>query len=36
MPDLGQHLVDHMVEAMKVDDEWAIREPRGFTWRTGF
>lgn len=30
--DLGDGLVEHAYHVMQIDDEWAVREPRGFTW----
>lgn len=35
MSDLGQEFVDSLYERMKIDDEWSVREPRGFTWWPG-
>jgi hypothetical protein len=36
MPDdLGQHVVDHVFERMKIEEKWAVREERGFTWWGG-
>ena len=36
MPDdLGTRVVDHVFKRMMIDEEWAVREPRGFTWWGG-
>ena len=31
----GVALVEHVYREMRVDDRWALRRPRGFTWWAG-
>jgi hypothetical protein len=33
--DAGLALVDYLYQRMKIDDQWAVRRPRGFTWWAG-
>lgn len=33
--DAGLQLVGHLFREMKIDEEWAVRGPRGFTWWAG-
>ena len=30
--DVGPVLIDHVFSSMRIDPEWSVREPRGFTW----
>ena len=32
MPDVGLRLLDSLYEQMMIDDQWALRRERGFTW----
>jgi hypothetical protein len=29
---LGQDILEHLFKALMIDESWALREPRGFTW----
>lgn len=29
---LGQDILEHLFKVLMIDEEWALREPRGFTW----
>ena len=33
--DAGEELVDHLFKEMQIDEDWAVRRPRGFTWWAG-
>ncbi len=33
--DPGLELVDHLFSGMRIDEEWAVRHSRGFTWWAG-
>lgn len=33
--DAGKALIEHMYREMRIDDEWAVKEDRGFTWWGG-
>ncbi len=35
MVDAGQALVEHLFREMQIDEEWAVRQERGFTWWAG-
>lgn len=32
MTDIGLRLLDSLYEQLMIDDEWAVRRERGFTW----
>ena len=32
MTDIGVRLLDSLYEQLMIDDEWAVRRERGFTW----
>jgi hypothetical protein len=33
--DAGKALIEHLYREMRIDDEWAVKEDRGFTWWRG-
>lgn len=35
MTDVGVELVEHLFREMQIDEEWAVRRDRGFTWWAG-
>ena len=31
-PDIGQAAVDSLYNVMQIDEEWSVRDTRGYTW----